>query len=67
MTITELKDNLIALGLYIQINDIDEGIYVYESKSAEQIGDWFMGQKRLFIRLICLNLINKRCTTSWIS
>lgn len=34
MTITELKDNLIALSLYVQINDIDEEIYVYESKSA---------------------------------
>lgn len=54
MTITKLKDNLIALGLYVQINDIDEEIYVYESKSAEQIGDWFI--KIPFDALIFLQL-----------
>ena len=42
MTITELKNVLIATGVYAGIDDIDEVVRVYESEDAERRNDWFV-------------------------
>lgn len=42
MTITELKNVLIATGVYAEIDDVDEVINVYENEFNKQEGDWFI-------------------------
>lgn len=42
MTITELKNVLIATGVYAEIDDVDEVINVYENEYNKQEGDWFI-------------------------
>lgn len=42
MTITELKDAFIQMGLHAEINDLDEVVRVYESEDAERRNDWFV-------------------------
>lgn len=42
MTITELKNALIATGVYAEIDDVDEVINVYENEFNKQEGDWFI-------------------------
>lgn len=42
MTITELKDAFIQMGLHAEINDLDEVICIYENEAAAQVDDWFI-------------------------
>lgn len=42
MKITELKNVLIATGVYVGIDDIAEVVRVYESEDAERRNDWFV-------------------------
>lgn len=39
MTITELKNVLIATGVYAEIDDVDEVVRVYESEDAPRADD----------------------------
>ena len=42
MTITELKDAFIQMGLHAEINDLDEVVCVYENETAAQAYDCFI-------------------------
>ena len=42
MTITELKDTFIQMGLHAEINDLDEVVCVYENETAARVDDWFI-------------------------
>lgn len=42
MTITELKETFIQMGLHAKINDLDEVIRVYENETAARVDDWFI-------------------------
>lgn len=42
MTITELKDAFIQMGLHVEINDLDEVVCVYENEAAAQAYDCFI-------------------------
>lgn len=42
MTITELKDAFIQMGLHAEINDLDEVVCVYENEAAAQAYDCFI-------------------------
>lgn len=42
MTITELKETFIQMGLHAEINDLDEVVCVYENETAARVDDWFI-------------------------
>jgi hypothetical protein len=42
MTITELKETFIQMGLHAKINDLDEVVCVYENETAARVDYWFI-------------------------
>lgn len=42
MTITELQETFIQMGLHAEINDLDEVVRVYENETAARVDDWFI-------------------------